>query len=174
LKNKKNNRTSLADGAAVLLALTLLALSSAHSPNITAAGQTSNSSSNSGLGDLSSAYAQVNRAEGLGVSKNLIFSWTGELNNSAFLLQQAGLPSNANRSQSMIENSISISNSVQANATKEANFYYVIHIVVLVVAYGLIIPSSYGLAIVTNKLYEYYVKREEDKFSKRAIRRRSE
>ena len=71
----------------------------------------------------------------------------------------------------MIQNSISISNSVLANATHEANFYYNIHVVVLVVAYGLIVPSSYGLAIITNRLYEYYTKREEDRFSKRAIRR---
>jgi hypothetical protein len=157
-------------GAATFLALTLVILSTGYSFSI----KTSMSASNSGLGDLASAYSQVNRAEGLGVSKNLIFFWTRELNSSAFLLQQAALPSNANLSQSMIQNSISISSSVKANASKEANFYYTIHIVVLVLAYGLVIPSSYGLAILTNKLYEYYVKSEEDKFSMRAIRKKSE
>ena len=161
---------SVAVGLAVL-AMALLLLSAAYSIQSESSAQ---SSANSGLGDLTSAYAQVSRAESLGVSKNLVFSWSSELNHSAFLLQQAALPSNANTSQSMIQNSISISNSVLANATHEANFYYNIHVVVLVVAYGLIVPSSYGLAIITNRLYEYYTKREEDRFSKRAIRRKGQ
>ena len=164
----KKRKVSIAIGLA-FLAMALLILSAAYSIKGEASAQTS---INSGLGDLTSAYSQVNRAESLGVGENLIFSWSSELNHSAFLLQQAALPSNANASQSMIQNSISISSSVLTNATHEANFYSNIHIVVLVVAYGLIIPSSYGLAIITNRLYEYYVKREEDKFATRAIRRR--
>jgi hypothetical protein len=171
LKNKEKGTISMAVGAA-FLALTLVVLATGFSFNFIAAAQTS--PTNSGLGDLASAYAQVSRAEGLGVSKNLIFSWSGELNSSAFLLQQAALPSNANRSQSMIQNAIKISSSVQANATKEANFYYIVHIVVLVAAYGLVVPSSYGLATLTNRFYEYYLKRAEDKFSTRAIRRKGE
>jgi hypothetical protein len=129
---------------------------------------------NSGLSALASAYAQVNRAENLGASKTLISSWSSQLNESAFLLEQAALPSNINSAQTLVSRSISVSNGVLTNATREANFDYMLRIVILVVAYGLVIPSSYGLAIITNKLYESYTSREERKFATRAIRKKRE
>jgi hypothetical protein len=125
-----------------------------------------------GLGELTSAYSQVNRAEGLGASANQVSSWTTHLNESAFLLQEAALPSNANNSVALIQESVIQSQYVYSSAEQIANSYSLWYDVVLIAAYGLVLPSSYNLSLLTNWLYEWNVRREERIFFRRAIRRK--
>lgn len=124
-----------------------------------------------GLGELSSAYSEVYQAESVGVSSSQIQIWSSELNRSAFVLQEAALPSNVNNSVSLIQSSVNQSESIYSSAKEATNFYSIVHYAEVVGAYVFILPSSYGLALLTNRVYEWYLAREERTFFRRIIRK---
>lgn len=125
-----------------------------------------------GLSELSSAYSQVYRAESVGASASQIQTWSTDLNRSAFLLEEASLPSNTNNSNILIQSSVNESENVYTIARQAGDFYTTVHDSVVIASYALVLPSSYGLAILTNRTYEWYLAREERTFFRRIIRKK--
>lgn len=125
------------------------------------------------LGQLSAAYSQVYRAESLGVSTSQVYTWSNDLNRSAFLLQEATAPANMNSSTALIQASVNESQDVYSIAKNAADFSSTVDLVFVIGGYGLVLPVSYGLAVVTNRLYEWHVARDERMFFRRAIRKKS-